>query len=59
MLAMVRRQATVYVDGKPVDVIHFSGDSNQTVLLVVGMMKDVELGHAGLGGTNHGNINAD
>jgi hypothetical protein len=45
MLAMVRRQATVYVDGKPVDAIHFSGDSNQTVPLVVGMMKDVELGH--------------
>jgi hypothetical protein len=41
----------VYVDGRPVDVIHFSGDSNQTVPVVVGMMKEVELGHAGLGGS--------
>jgi hypothetical protein len=56
---MVQRQEAVYVDGRPVDVIHFSGDSNQTVPLVVGMMKDVEQGHAGLGGTNKDNIKAD
>jgi hypothetical protein len=58
VLAMARRQEMVYVDGKPIDVIHFSGDSNQTVPIVVGMMKDVELGRAGLGGTNFDNINA-
>jgi hypothetical protein len=59
MLAMARRQATVYVDGRPLDVIHFTGVSNQTAPLVVDMMKDVELGHAGLGGTNYDNIYAD
>ena len=56
---MARRQETVYVGGKPVDVNHFTGDANETVPLVVAMMKDVGLGHAGLGGTNYGNINAD
>jgi hypothetical protein len=29
VLAMVQRQEAVYLDGKLVDVIHFSGDSNQ------------------------------
>jgi hypothetical protein len=56
---MARRQETVYVGGKPVDVNHFTGDANKTVPLVVAMLKGVLPGHAGLGGTNYNNTCAD
>jgi hypothetical protein len=59
MLKMTRRREIVYDKGKPVEVIHLSGDSSLTAPLVVGMMKGVKLGHAGLGGTNAHNIKAD
>jgi hypothetical protein len=59
MLAMARRQE-VYVDGKPVSTsFTLAGIPVKTVPLVLGMTKDVKLGHAGLGGTNKDNIHAD
>ena len=56
---MTRRREIVYDKGKPVEVIHLSGDSKHTAPFVVGRMKGVELGYAGLGGTSAHNIKAD
>jgi hypothetical protein len=56
---MARRKEMVYVGGKHVVVNHLTGDSRKTVTLVVAMLKGVLPGHAGLGGTNFGNIYAD
>jgi hypothetical protein len=44
--AMARRQETVYVGGNPVDVNHLTGDSRETVPLVVAMLKGVLPGRA-------------
>jgi hypothetical protein len=46
---MARRQETIHVGGSPVDVNFFTGDSKETVPLVVAMMEGVLPGHAGLG----------
>ena len=56
---MALRQEMVYVRGKEVVVNHLTGDARDTVPLVVAMLKGVPPGHAGLGGTNSGNIYAD
>jgi hypothetical protein len=56
---MARRQETIYAGGSPVGAIFFTGDSKENVPLVVDMLNGVPPGHAGLGGTNYGNISAD
>jgi hypothetical protein len=56
---MALRQEWVVVKGKQVYVNHLTGDAKYTVPNVLAMLKDVPPGHAGLGGTNSGNKNAD
>jgi hypothetical protein len=56
---MALRQEWVLHQGKQVVVNHLTGVSKDTVPIVAAMLKKVPLGHAGLGGTNAGNMNAD
>ena len=59
MPAVIVRQEIVYDKNQPFEVAHLSGNSRQTVPLVMRKMKGVELGYAGPGGTNAHNIKAD
>ena len=59
MQSMTRRQEFPWVKGKPVEVTHLCGHSSLTVPYVVRMMEGLELGHAGLGGTNADTITSD
>jgi hypothetical protein len=51
MPAVIVRQEIVYDKNQPFEVTHLSGNSRQTVQLVMRKMKGVKLGYAGLGGT--------
>ena len=59
MAAVIVRQEIAYDKNQPFDVTYLSGNSSQTVPLVVRKMKGVKLGYAGLGGTNAGNKKYD
>ena len=56
---MTGRQEIVWVKGQPVKVTHLCGPSSLTAPYLVRMMKDVEQGHAGLGGTNVDTVTSD
>ena len=59
MSAAIVRHEIAHDGDQPFKVTYFSGNSSQTVPLVVDKMKDVELRYAGLGGTNVGNKKYD
>ena len=59
MAAAIVRQEIAHDKGKPFEVTYLSGNSSQTVPLVMRKMKGVEKGYAGLGGTNVGNKKYD
>jgi hypothetical protein len=56
---MTRRHEFALFKGKRVEVTHLCGPSRLTAPYLVRMMKDVPLGHAGLGGTNVDTVTSD
>ena len=59
MAAAIVRHEIAHDKGMPFKVTYLSGNSSQTVPLVMRKMNGVEKGYAGLGGTNVGNKKYD